>query len=1375
MGEPVVGRNADGHLEVFKVDSQGEMCHRWQKETDGDWSAWSSLGGALLPGLAVANSADGRIELFAVDRQSRALRSIVQELPNSRKWSDWTNLGGEFSAPVTVGQDLDGRLEVFAVEMGSGKVRHCWQTNTSGGWSDWAQLGGALEPGLVIARNHDGRLEVFGVDQASHDLVHAWQSHPSQPEEWSAWESLGGSVWPGLAVGRSGDGRLEVFAVNRTNNVVNRVCQASPGSSRSWSPWHDFGVGERVLPGLAVGQSADGRLEIFAVDLTNATLLHRFEITPAGSDNWSGWVVRGESVLACPAVGQNEDGNLELFAIEAQDATTLKHRRQISGNSDWLDWLSLDRPTFRYSSRMWQVGDGLPHNLVRAIAQTRDGYLWVGTPAGLARFDGLEFTTLDARNTPELTNSSITALCTDHQGALWIGTDGGGLVRLSDGVFSRFGQSNGLAGDHLRVICEGKDGTLWIGTTTGMSRYRDGRFRNYTRKEGLLSDVVTYIYEDRNDDLWISTGGGLNRLRKGGTLDAFEMPNGLPNDSVRAICQDKGGRIWIGSNNGMLWYNWHKSGHFYAYHFGLSALEEDDWHEAERGDFYAYNTRYGLSDTFVSTMCEDRDGNLWVGTYSGLNRFREGRFFNEQNNEGMPFDHVNALFEDRQGDLWVGSKEGLARLTPRHFSTLAKPQGLTHNDVRSVMEDRAGEIWVGTWGGGLDRVKDEQASAFPITNVFSRDLILSTCEGRDGSLWIGEDFDGGLTRIKEGQVSHYTWRDGLIKDAVQVICEDRSGRVWAGTRSGLSCWREGGFVQFAFEGRLDGKSILAIRQSADGAMWFGTDNGLARWQEGHFTRFTTAEGLSDNTVTALYEDAEHSLWIGTTAGGLNRYRDGRFSSCTTQKGLFSDEIFEILEDDQGWLWMSCSKGVFRVRKAALNALMDGVAERVASSVYGRADGMESTQCNGAGKPAGWKSRDGRLWFPTSKGLAVVDPKTARMNSQPPPTFIEQVLVDRKLVQVPSAKVQTARDNGAGGSGAWLRELAPGSSGMEPLALVLPPGRGELEFHYTALDLRRPERCAFKYRLEGVDVDWIDAGTRRVAHYNNVYPGTYRFQVRACNPDGIWNDTGAGLRLDLRPHFWQTWWWRGSAVILVLGAVGGTARYVTKKRMQRKLERLEQRHAIEKERGRIAKDMHDQLGAGLTQVGLLGELTRRDARQPEQTESHAGELCGVVRELAQTLDEIVWTVNPKNDTLNKLAAYIAVYAEDFFRAADVRCRLDIPLGLPSYPLSAEVRHELFLTVKEALNNVVKHSGASEVWLRFRLEEARLEISVEDNGRGFSPQAVDAFGNGLTGMKERIEGIGGSFAITSGANQGTRIQLAIPLHGVTSPSSAVRAAR
>jgi signal transduction histidine kinase len=330
-------------------------------------------------------------------------------------------------------------------------------------------------------------------------------------------------------------------------------------------------------------------------------------------------------------------------------------------------------------------------------------------------------------------------------------------------------------------------------------------------------------------------------------------------------------------------------------------------------------------------------------------------------------------------------------------------------------------------------------------------------------------------------------------------------------------------------------------------------------------------------------------------------------------------------------------------------------------------------------------------------------------------------------------------------------------------LRVPPGRGELEFQYGALGFAAPEKNRFQYQLSSVDADWINAGARRVAYYNNLAPGHYQFRVRACNQDGVWNDAGAALAVWLKPNFWQTLWFRGLAVLGLMGGAGGAALYATRRRMQRKLELLEQRHAVVRERGRIAKDMHDQIGAGLTHIGLLGEFARRDANRIGGSTVHAERICASARELAQTLDEIVWMVNPKNDTLNKLAVYLAAYAEEFFKATSIGCRLDIPARLPPYRLSAELRHNLFLTVKETLNNIVKHSGASEVWVRVALERGRLEILIEDNGVGFRANAANSSRNGLSNMRERLEDIGGALRIRGGPNNGTRVSLRVPIAG------------
>ena len=1324
---PVLGRNANGYLEVFRVEADGTLQHRWQKPANGDWAGWSRLGAGFQPGIAVASDLAGRLVVFALSQPDGELMLARQVSTNSTEWTAWSKIGSACRGPLAAGRNADGRLEVFARDLSDGSVVHLWQEPK--GWSKWSKLGPALEPGFTAVTNIDGRLELFGVLPGSGELTHCWQQ--ARNGKWSPWSRLGGSVLPGLAVGQNALGILEVFAVGVTNHAVQRIRQSSPGTSEQWSDWEDFG-GD-LKDGIATGNSADGRLEVMGVNRGNGQLMHRWEILNNGSDLWSEWASLGAAALPYPAVGQNEDGNLEVFAMDVKDPATLNHRRQISRASDWLDWETMEHVTFRCSSRTWQTDEGLPHNQVQALAQTPEGFLWVGTRGGLARFDGVTFTTFNSGNTPELRSSSITSLCADHEGTLWVGTDGGGLVRLRDGVFTHFGKEDGLAGDTLRVIYESLDGTLWFGTTNGMSRYRGGKFTTYTRQQGLASDVVLDIHEDRDGFLWIATGEGLNRL-KGEKMDTFAMPNGLPNDSVRVIWQDRAARIWIGSNNGMLWYN------------------------AFWRSFFAYNTKYGLSDTFVSAICDDREGNLWVGTYSGLNRFRDGRFFNELNNEGVPFDRVNALFEDREGDLWVGSREGLTRLTPERFRAITKRQGLSHNNVTSVLGDNDGTMWLGTWGGGLNRLEGETVRSYESTNELSQALVLGLAEGRDGTLWVGADFDGGLTRLKDGVFTHFTWKDGLPKAAVRVVHEDGSGTVWVGTGNGLCALRNGKFTGFTTREHLAGDSIRDLCEDRAGNLWVGTETGLSRRRNGKFESYDAKDGMTDPMVLALYADAETNLWIGTHEGGLLRFHDGHFTAYTTRQGLFSDEIFGITEEG-GWLWMTCSKGIFRVRKADLDAVDAHKVESFASVVYGKSDGLESVQCSSMAKPAVWKAADGQLWFPTTKGVVMVDPRTLRTSHQPPPVFIQEVQADRRKLEPKPAKgwVERAEQTAAGLTASGLSFERPTE------AVRVPPGRGELEFQFTAPSLSSPEETRFRYKLDNADVDWVDAGTRRTAHYNNIYPGNYTFRVLACSRDGIWSTEAASVAVLVKPHVYQTWWWRGALALVVVGGASGLARYVTRRRMQRAMQLLEQRHAIEKERGRIAKDIHDDLGSSLTRIMMLGERAEEGLARNEEVGTHVRKIVSSARSTVQAMDEIVWAVNPNNDTLEGLVEYLTHYADEFFENTEVSCRLEIPVELPACVLPAEFRHDLFLIVKEAFHNVLKHSKATKMRVCVAATSTTLEIQLEDNGEGFEPGAArnGRRGNGLQNMRRRIEAHGGSLTIESANGKGTRIKAEVPL--------------
>jgi ligand-binding sensor domain-containing protein/signal transduction histidine kinase len=1326
-GQLVVGKNSDGRLELFQIDFDSEVRHRWQKERNGDWSPWSTLGGSFLPGIAVGKDAAGEMEVFAVDQQHN-LNWIRQKTPGGHEWSKWNDLGGAIDPPLVVGRNTDGRLEIFAIDALSRTVKHLWQTNLQGGWSGWGGLGDERPTGLAVASNHDGRLEIFGADEGHH-LVHCWQQQVCDSTNWSQWADLGGEILPGLAAGQNDDGQLEVFAVGAGNSGVQRIVQSSAGDSIQWQPWTNFGG--NVTPGIALGQDADGRLGIFAVKKGGSSVQHRWQLR-RHEDRWSGWKDFLGEVQPTPVIERNADGSSEIFAIDEHNASVVDHRRQIIANHDYLPWSSMDRSPLEYSSRVWQTDEGLPNNRVQAIAQTGDGYLWVGTLEGLARFDGLEFKTYNCANTPQLKNASITALCSDAKGGLWIGTEGGGLVRLWQGRFSLYTAQDGLAGDHVRAISQSHDGAIWIASTQGLSRFRDGKFQTYTVRDGLLSDAVTALCEDPDGFMWVATTRGLNRLRAGvveaftannilaesqrrhwnvGTpaMDAVAATNGLSSDSIRSLCLDRGHRLWIGSDYGLMWYS--------------------------SGNFYAYTTLYGLSDNFVITIYEDSRNNLWAGTYSGLNRFIEGRFHTELNNHGIPYDQVNVVFEDAGGDIWVGSREGLIRLTPKPFTVETKLQGLSHNHVTSVLEDHLGGLWVGTWGGGLNEVTADRVRVYGTSNRLSSDLILALCEGHDGSIWAGADNNGGLFQLRGQNVAHYTERDGLIGKAIISLHEDRENNLWIGTQQGLCRRRDGKFVT---ETKAQNLPIRAICEDSHGQLWFGGDAGLMRSRDGNFENLSGSGNFPAETVSSLYADAEDNLWVGTLTGGLLRWRREHWDRFSVQDGLFSSEVLGIVEA-QGWLWLSSTKGIFRVRKNDLESLNHGKKEVVPCIVYGKADGLESIVCGSMAAPAVWKTADNRLYFATTKGLAVTEADDPGLDLHFPQVYIEQVEVDRKPVPP-----------------------------LDGQSVTIPPSRGELDIRYTALDLRAPEKCRFKYRLDGVDSDWVNAETHRAAHYNNVIPGTHRFHVLACNRDGVWNETGAYLDLELRPHLWQTWWFRTLAVAALIGLASGSARLITQRKMQRKLELMERKHAVERERGRIAKDIHDDLGSSLTRIMLLGQRAKGDLAERKEVGAHLEKIINFSRGTIQSMDEIVWAVNPRNDNLDGLVNYLVEYVDHFFEDTGIRCRLQMPIA-SQLTLPTEVRHDLFLAVKEALNNVLKHSMASEVQIQVVHDDSTVSIVIDDNGCGFDlePARNGRQGNGLQNMRKRLDALGGQMELVTAPGHGTKLRFTV--HVSTQPAA------
>ncbi len=791
----------------------------------------------------------------------------------------------------------------------------------------------------------------------------------------------------------------------------------------------------------------------------------------------------------------------------------------------------------QYGLDAWATRDGLPQNSVAALLQTRNGYLWMGTEEGLVRFDGVRFTVFSTRNTPAFRQNRIEALAEGSDGSLWIGTVDG-LLRKRGDEFTSYGVADGLPNETILALLADPDGSLWIGTQRGgLACWKDERFVSVlSREQGLPSDMVTALARSRDGSLWVGTDDGLACVREGRIVSRTTTSDGLPANRVNDVVEGRDGEIWAATSG------------------GLALLS--------RGRVTVVTKSKEFSS--INALCLDRGGTLWTGTSRGLSRVRGGAVQPFGGAGGPPHGVVVVcLLEDHEGNLWIGTDgDGLLRLRDAPIVTYGKRDGLTKDYVYAVLEDPHGIVWVGTRGGGLGRLRDGDVSVLTTREGLPHDVVSALAQGRDGALWVGTA-GGGIARLKDGRVRVYAKKDGLSSNLIRVLLEDRHGALWIGTSGGgLDRLEQGRVTSFSEADGLAGDTVVDLCESRDGSLWVGTTTGISRFQDGTFTSFGEKEGLS-YAVRALKADPDGTLWIGTSGGGLFRMRGGRLSSVTARQGLYDDVVFAILDDGAGNLWMSCNRGIFRVARQELEDFFAGKRSAVTSAAYGEADGMKSAECNGGFQPSAWRGRDGRLWFATIRGVAVVDPKAIRVNREPPPVVLERIIVDGRNL---------------------------GATAGQPF----PPGSRSIELDYAGLSFVSSERMRFKYRLEGVDSDWVDAGQRRTAYYTKLSPGRYVFRVIASNSDGVWNETGASLPFSVRPFFWQTLWFYALCAAFVL-LVAAAAFQFRVRSLRLREEDLKRRVAEEIARVRVL--------SGLLPICAWCKKVRDDAGYWKQIEAY----------------------------------------------------------------------------------------------------------------------------------------------------------------------------
>jgi signal transduction histidine kinase/ligand-binding sensor domain-containing protein len=980
-------------------------------------------------------------------------------------------------------------------------------------------------------------------------------------------------------------------------------------------------------------------------------------------------------------------------------------------------------PLANYGRQAWVMENGLPQNTVQALAQTRDGFIWLGTEVGLVRFDGNGFQVFDKNSSPA------------------------------------------LPGNDVRCLLASKDGTLWVGTSEGLAAMKDGSVKAYSTKDGLPGNSIVYFLSEDNGAIQLLTESGPAHLSGGRFVtekpaDPFPVTaNGESGESrVNVVFEDLlVGGIWVAGDR--------------------SALSLD----AMRGTIYGYGAdklRIGkdLPGRKIQTLFADREGGLWIGTNAGLVRWAGGKLERFPVTDPLAAASVLALMEDHEGNIWVGTEtDGLHILRDQRFRTIGARDGLSSDGTTTVVEDGAGTLWVGTSGSGLNAVRrivenhagtkaqsnkglssarlkscpdtvpglssgcGAGASAvktYSVRNGLLSDVILSLAAAPNGDLWVGTP--DGLNRIRGSKVDAFTSADGLPDDFIRSLLADADGALWIGTRRGLTHWiaAAGGtqsgmkMETFTQASGLGSDLVGAMARDSNGDLWVATFAGLSRLgrrdghQGGKIENFTTADGLSSNVITALMARSNGTLLIGTQDHGWNQW-DGHKFSAVAQARLDQTTIHAILDDGRNHLWFATGNGIARCDCTAMgNAMAGAGCSRWIE--FGTADGLRSRETAINSHPSAWRSRDGHLWFATPKGLVEVDPGHFPVNTVPPPVALERFAVDD--VDQP------------------LRGAA--------LSVVVPAGHVHFQFDYAGLSLTAPQKVRYRYMLEGFDKDWTEAGTRRTAYYTSLPPRRYTFRVQAANNDGVWNTAGAALTFELRPHFYQTAWF----YVLLSAALAGLIVLLLRRRLKRAESEF---RAVLGERNRIAREIHDTLAQGYVgvsvQLEVLAELLRMSkvdaaAKQLDQT-------CGYVREGLADARQSIWALRSQDSGETTLPVRLRRMAE---AGRGDGLATDFSIFGAYRGLDAEMEREILRVAQEAIHNVKKHAGAKHLFVQLEYGPSEIALEVRDDGRGFvAGENLESHTGhyGLTGMRERAAAIGGTLEVTSEREMGTTVRLRV----------------
>ena len=964
-----------------------------------------------------------------------------------------------------------------------------------------------------------------------------------------------------------------------------------------------------------------------------------------------------------------------------------------------------------YVSRQWNMDDGLPQSSVNDIIQSRDGYLWLATFGGLTRFNGESFTVFNRSNTKKIKSDRVLSLYEDRTGAIWCSTEGG-IFRLSNGTIRTFTIVDDTHAYSPLMMEEDSRGVLWASADGKPYRLRDSIFIPVpVLKDPSLAKAAV---NDRRG-IWMAHRMELLRTLGDSIVlvkdfsSELKYPIQIPVEFPR-----NSGQIWIASTGE-----------------GIIRYAE--------GEFRMYTTAQGLPSNFMKDMYADRSGNLLVMGFGGISKLEGDRFVPIRTVSGDADSEINTIIQDSEGSYWAGApSKGLLRLRPAMITMIDEMSGMSEGKMLSLVRRKDGTFLFGTNCGGVYEWNGKKAIYSSMNAKLPNLCVWSIFEDSRKNLWIGSR---NLTRFDEQYKNRMVFDSthGFDGFGILAVTEDSRGNIWIGCLNGLFTYDGTTFRKYQKEEGLTGGDVRALFEDASGTMWIGTSNGLFTCKNDTIESFPLTLKNGGNEVLstyirAIYQDGSGTMWFGSYGGGILRLQNGELSAITTNEGMFDNIISHIEEDERGYFWMGCNRGLVRVSKEELNRVADGMQTSVQPSVFGTSEGMRSAETNGGFQPSIARDTSGRLYVPTVNGVVVVATRQVQKNTIPPPVVIEKVLT---------------------GTATFL----PGSS------VSLAYDSASVQIQYSALSFIDPKKIRFKYRLAGYDNGWNDVGTRTTAYYTNIPPGTHTFQVIASNNDGVWNTVGASIPITVLPPFWRTWWFTLLTVLFFL-SFGPTIYYIRVSTLQKE-KRIQQQFAEqlirsqEQERRRIAADLHDGLGQQILIIKNRVELAMKNVHNTAGTEEQLREITESARSAINDVRTISHGLRPIHLEQFGLRETLLNLCDQIRQTSSLECVHHIDEIDGCIPSDKEIN--FFRIIQEGINNILKHSGATQASFMIRRTDTSITASLWDNGKGFDILSLKE-GLGLTGIRERTKILGGTCDIRSTPGDGTTVLITIPVQKI-----------